>query len=166
MPISKFKKKLQRKKKLDQMVDHARFWKFLVTELGVEDDSRIAIMRLEKDKQMQQMNNNNNNNNMLESKYNEDSSSSSSDDDLQRVETQEFETNGQRSDGKLMSNNNNNKRKKSSAKNKNDDFKKRKLTNYERSNRVFDLMENQNGLWKVAFFFYLSIFLSFLYIID
>lgn len=140
MPISKFKKKLQRKKKLDQMVDHARFWKFLVTELGVEDDSRIAIMRLEKDKQQQQQQQNNHHN-MLESKYNEDSSSSSSDEGLQRIETQEFD------DNNGHNNTNNNKRKKSKIKKKTDDFKKRKLTNYERSNRVFDLMENQNGLW-------------------
>ena len=133
MPISKFKKKLNRKKKLDQMVDHARFWKLLVTELGVEDDSRIAIMRMEKDKR--EMGNNNNGQQFDENKYNEDSSSSSSDDNIQRTDTQEF-------DNKIK------KRKKSTHNNrKSDDFKKRKLTNYERSNRVFDLMESQNGLW-------------------
>merc|ERR1712154_633914 len=78
MPISKFKKKLSQKKKLDQMVDHARFWKFLTTELEVVDDKRIAIERLNKMKNKKE-----------ENKYNEDSDSSSSEEDLQRADTQE-----------------------------------------------------------------------------
>merc|ERR1719361_1105274 len=36
--VSKFKKKLSKLKKKDQMVDHQRFWAFLQKELNVEDD--------------------------------------------------------------------------------------------------------------------------------
>eukprot|EP01084_Bolivina_argentea_P217496 369235_1 len=117
--ISKFKKKLNKKKKLDQMVDHHRFWKFLVEELNVVDDSEQFEYNLdEKDGEVSSS----------------DSSSNSSSDEkhdemITKMNTEEFA-----------------KRKRSASKRRKRK-KKKQMTNYERSNRVFDLMENQNGLW-------------------
>jgi len=125
MSISKFKKKLSRKKKLDQMVDHDRFWQFVVKELGVENDEQIALSRMEAQRDDEQ--------------YAEDSdSSSSSDDGIQRADTaQSTELNqGQK---KSVTHKHRSAQK--------DDFKRRKLTNFDRSARVFSLMEDQNGLW-------------------
>eukprot|EP01083_Nonionella_stella_P104944 301390_1 len=84
-PISKFKKKLDKKKQLDQIVDHTRFWKFCVSKLGVEDDSQAAKQRILNKKQQ-------------EEKYDgEHSDSDDSDQGLKRTTTEEFHSNRKQS---------------------------------------------------------------------
>eukprot|EP01083_Nonionella_stella_P068997 183601_1 len=97
--------KLNKKKKLDQMVDHHRFWKFLVEELNVVDDSEQFEYNLDDEKHEGG-----------DSSSSDSSSSEHKEETAQitKMNTEEF------------------------AKRK----KKRQMTNYERSNRVFDLMDH------------------------
>jgi len=128
--ISKFKKKLDKLKKTDQMVDHQRFWTFLVREMNVEDDEAKWYSRNEE----------------IESAaaLREDSESSTTVDlrNIGRTVTVDsFED-------PLHSTEPNHKSGASKGKrSRGGDLKNRKTLFFERSKRVFNAMESQNGLW-------------------
>lgn len=130
---------MDKKKRMDHMVDHQRFWTFLVMEMGVRNDEMYVSLRCFGSSLICAVfrdwhNMNEAEDSVTGQREESDDSSTSSDDGLHRTESVFEVTRKQRAKGSTS---------RGRKKGKGD----MKVFNFERSNRIFDFMESQNGLW-------------------